>query len=138
MSGYVGLIRNKLACAENIKDTKLISYPKNFTYNFYNSFLGYHTDKPNQANQSFTDVRESLEYLLPSLFRRKWKVSWIWIWIVPKWFPSKVIYCNLCFFQNFLPFASILRTNQKWARCYRNVVFINENYCMLRTLTIFT
>jgi len=42
--------------------------------------------------------------LLPSFFRRNWKVSWIWIWFVPKWFPSfpvilvfSKIFCPLYF-----------------------------------------
>ena len=85
----------------------------------------------------FCNVRHSLGDLLSSLFRRNWKVSWIWIWFVPRWFPSINISCNLHFFQNFLP-PLFFKTNQKWARYDRNVVFINEDYHMSHTSTTFT
>ena len=41
------------------------------------------------------------------------------------------------FFQNLLP-PLFFKTNWKWARCDKNVVFINENYCMLHTSPKFT
>ena len=100
-------------------------------------------EKSNNLNENklhrykFSNGQMFLGDLLSSLFRRNWKVFWIQIWFVPKWFPSINISCNLHFFQDFLP-PLFFKTNQKWARCDRNVVFINENYCMLHTYTTFT